>query len=165
MKNATRSFRLVCQPDQIPDVETLLEAEGFRFHQEPFSPLARTLTAEPLPLGRSIASLFGYIYIQDKSSMLPPLALNPDRGEMILDMCASPGSKTGMLSSLTGPAGLVLANEPSPDRLATLRVNMRHLGCCNVITCRYEGQDLPLGDDSWPNILLDAPCTATGTAR
>ncbi len=163
MKNATRSFRLVCQPDQIPDVETLLEAEGFRFHQEPFSPLARTLTAEPLPLGRSIASLFGYIYIQDKSSMLPPLALNPARGEMILDMCASPGSKTGMLSSLTGPAGLVLANEPSPDRLATLRVNMRHLGCCNVITCRYEGQDLPLGDDSWPNILLDAPCSGWGT--
>lgn len=163
MKNTSRSFRLVCDPDHIPDVEALLHDEGFAFDPEPFHPLARTLTAEPRPLGRSLAARFGYIYIQDKSSMLPPLALDPARGAVVLDMCASPGSKTGFLSQLVGPHGLVLANEPSADRLATLRVNMRHLGCFNVVTSRYEGQDLPLDDGRWPLILLDAPCSGWGT--
>jgi 16S rRNA (cytosine1407-C5)-methyltransferase len=165
MKNTTRSFRLACAEDQIPDVEALLRAEGFDFEPEPFFSLARTLTAEPVPLGRSIASRFGYVYIQDKSSMLPPLALAPRPGDRVLDLCASPGSKTGILSRMVGPSGLVLANEPSPDRLATLRVNMRHLGCLNVATCKYEGQDLPLDPGSWPLILLDAPCSGWGTVE
>lgn len=163
MKTNARSFRLVCAPRQTPDVEALLRAEGFDFASEPFFPLARTLTAEPFSLGRSIAARFGYIYIQDKSSMLPPLALAPREGGMVLDMCASPGSKSGILSTLVGPGGLVLANEPSPDRLATLRVNMRHLGCANVATCKYQGQDLPLDEASCPAILLDAPCSGWGT--
>lgn len=163
MKTTARSFRLVCAPDQVPDVEALLRAEGFDFAPEPFFALARTLTVEPFSLGRSIAARFGYLYIQDKSSMLPPLALAPSAGEMVLDMCASPGSKSGILSALVGPTGLVLANEPSPDRLATLRVNMRHLGCANVATCKYQGQDLPLAEGSCPAILLDAPCSGWGT--
>ena len=159
MKKTARSFRLVCAQNQTDDVEALLHAEGFRFEPHPCFALARTLTAEPMPLGRSVAARFGYIYIQDKSSMLPPLALAPKPGDKVLDFCASPGSKTGILSQLVGPTGLVLANEPSPDRLATLRVNMRHLGCFNVGTCKYEGQSLPLENDSWPLILLDAPCS------
>jgi 16S rRNA (cytosine1407-C5)-methyltransferase len=163
MKNTSRSFRLVCSQDQVHDVEALLHAEDFRFDPHPCFAQARTLTAEPVPLGRSVAARFGYIYIQDKSSMLPPLALAPRPGDRILDLCASPGSKTGILSQLVGPSGLVLANEPSPDRLATLRVNMRHLGCFNVATCKYEGQSLPLENDSWPLILLDAPCSGWGT--
>lgn len=163
MKKTARSFRLVCAQDQTDDVEALLHAEGFRFEPHPCFALARTLTAEPMPLGRSVAARFGYIYIQDKSSMLPPLALAPKPGDKVLDFCASPGSKTGILSQLVGPTGLVLANEPSPDRLATLRVNMRHLGCFNVATCKYEGQSLPLENDSWPLILLDAPCSGWGT--
>lgn len=162
---STRSFRLVAAADHIADVEALLQAEGYRFEPLPFSPLARTLTAEPVPLGRSLAAKFGYIYIQDKSSMLPPLALNPEPGTRVLDMCASPGSKTGFLSQLTGPDGLVLGNEPSPDRLATLRMNMRHLGCFTVATCKYEGQSLPLEAESWPDILLDAPCSGWGTVE
>ena len=105
MKNTTRSFRLVCSSDQIKDVEALLQAEGFRFEPEPFFSLARTLTAEPMPLGRSIAARFGYIYIQDKSSMLPPLALAPKPGERVLDLCASPGSKTGIRPPWSAPRG------------------------------------------------------------
>lgn len=163
MKKTHRSFRLVCTPDQVPDVEALLRSEGFSFVPAPFFHLARTITEEPFPLGRSLAAHFGYIYIQDKSSMLPPLALAPGNGEIVLDLCASPGSKTGILSSQVGPTGLVLANEPSADRLATLRMNMRHLGCFNVVTCRYEAQDLPLPSSTWPLILLDVPCSGWGT--
>lgn len=95
--------------------------------------------------------------------MLPPLALAPENGDIVLDLCASPGSKTGVLSHLVGATGLILANEPNADRLATLRVNMRHMGCFNVATCRYEAQNLPLPQNAWPFILLDAPCSGWGT--
>ena len=98
MSNAARSFRLVCPPSATPLVEALLRAQGYVFAPEPFSPFCRRLLAEPRPLGSSLAAFFGYIYIQDRSSMLPPLALNPAPGAAVLDMCASPGSKTGFLA-------------------------------------------------------------------
>ena len=78
-----RSFRLVCNPGQIPSVEALLSAQGFVFEPEPFSPLARRLLQEPFPLGRSLAAFWGYVYIQDRSSMLPPLALAPGEGAVV----------------------------------------------------------------------------------
>ena len=53
-----RSFRLVCNPGQLPPVEALLSAQGFVFEPEPFSPLARRLLQEPFPLGRSLAAFW-----------------------------------------------------------------------------------------------------------
>ena len=160
-----RSFRLVCAREQIPQVEALLSAQGFRFEDEPFSPVARRLTFEPLPLGSSLAAMFGYIYIQDRSSMLPPLMLNPPPGSAVLDMCASPGSKTGFLGQLTGRAGFALGNEPSKIRLTTLRRNLQLLNLFCCCTCSYPGEKLPLRAASWNRIQLDPPCSGWGTAE
>ncbi|WP_165175925.1 RsmB/NOP family class I SAM-dependent RNA methyltransferase [Desulfovibrio sp. ZJ369] len=160
-----RSFRLVCEPQRIPAVEALLRAEGYDFEPEPFSPFCRRLCHEPRPLGSSAAAFFGYIYIQDRSSMLPPLALAPQAGEAVLDICASPGSKTGFLAQLTGPAGFVLANEPAPARLATLRANLQACNFLQAATCSCGGQALPLHPESWGAILLDPPCSGWGTAE
>ena len=160
-----RSFRLVCEPCAIPRVEALLRAQGFVFEPELFSPFCRRLVAGPAPLGRSLAAFFGYIYIQDRSSMLPPLALAPAPGDAVLDMCASPGSKSGFLAQLVGREGFVLANEPNPARLATLRANLH---ACNLIqagTCAFPGERLPLAPGSCGHILLDPPCSGWGTAE
>lgn len=158
-----RSFRIIAPEGRIALVEDLLHAEGFEFEEEPFSPFCRRLLFEPKALGSSLAAFFGYIYIQDRSSMLPPLALNPPQGAAILDMCASPGSKTGFLAQLGGEASFVLANEPNPARLGTLRANMRQINMLNVATCSYSGEKLPLSDGSWSHILLDPPCSGWGT--
>ena len=158
-----RSFRLVCGPEQIPSVEALLSAQGFVFEPEPFSPLARRLLREPFPLGRSLAAFWGYVYIQDRSSMLPPLALAPGEGARVLDMCASPGSKTGLLAQLVGRGGLVLGNEPARPRLANLRRNLAALNLLQAVTCSWPGESLPLPDASWDAILLDPPCSGWGT--
>ena len=53
----------------------------------------------------------GYIYFQSLSSMVPPLALNPKKGEKILDMTAAPGSKTTEMAALMENDGEILANE------------------------------------------------------
>ena len=164
-KTLIRSFRLVCAPEQVPAVEALLRAQGYDFEPEPFSPLCRRLVAEPRPLGGSLAAFFGYIYIQDRSSMLPPLALAPAAGSAVLDMCASPGSKTGFLAQLVGRNGFVLGNEPSPTRLGTLRANLHQLNLMQAATCSYSGDALPLRPGSWDAILLDPPCSGWGTAE
>uniref|UniRef100_UPI0026ED717B RsmB/NOP family class I SAM-dependent RNA methyltransferase n=2 Tax=Desulfovibrio TaxID=872 RepID=UPI0026ED717B len=160
-----RSFRLVCPLEQMPQVESLLRAQGYEFEPEPFSPFCRRLLCEPRPLGSSLAAFFGYIYIQDRSSMLPPLALAPRQGEAVLDMCASPGSKTGFLGQLTGPDGFVLGNELSRARLATLRANLHACNLPHVGTCSFEGQALPLTPGTWDAIQLDPPCSGWGTVE
>ncbi|MEG2172259.1 MAG: RsmB/NOP family class I SAM-dependent RNA methyltransferase [Desulfovibrionaceae bacterium] len=158
-----RSFRLVCAPEHIPQVESLLQAQGFVFEAEPFSPFCRRLCHEPMALGASLAAFFGYIYIQDRSSMLPPLALNPHAGARVLDMCASPGSKMGFLAQLVGTDGFVLGNEPARPRLLTLRSNMQGLHLLHAATCSYGGETLPLRPESWDFIQLDPPCSGWGT--
>ncbi len=167
-----RSFRLVCKPEQVPLAEALLHAQGFVFEQDSFFAPARRLLHGPLPLGSSLAAHFGYLYIQDRSSMLPPLALAPGKGGAALDMCASPGSKTGLLAQLVGPSGFVLGNEPSKKRLGTLRRNLRQLNllCCGTSSFWGEHSPLPApGNDTpetgWEHILLDPPCSGWGTVE
>ncbi len=160
-----RSFRLVCREREIGLVEDLLASQGFRFEPEPFSPLCRRLVAEPFPLGASLAAVFGLIYIQDRSSMLPPLCLAPPPGAEVLDMCASPGGKTGFLAQLVGPEGFVLGNDPSPDRLTTLRRNLLRLNLPGVATCGETDLASVLPGGSFSHILLDPPCSGWGTAE
>lgn len=180
-----RSFRIVCNDgEQISLVEDLLRAQGFHFEDEPFHPLARRLTGSEtgLPLGSSLAAAFGYIYIQDRSSMLPPIALRPERGAAVLDMCASPGSKTGFLAGMVGGAGFVLGNEPSRKRLGTLRRNLYLQNLLWASTCSLPGEQMPLptamdtmdtkdtidagaGGPGWPFIQLDPPCSGWGTVE
>lgn len=160
-----RTFRLVCQKEEIPQVEALLMEQGYRFDPEPFSPWVRRLVEEPKPLGASLAAFFGLIYIQDRSSMLPPLALAPQEGDAVLDMCASPGSKTGFLAQMVGPEGFVLGNEPSRNRLATLRQNLFNLNLIQAATCSYSGEQLALPSGMWDLIQLDPPCSGWGTVE
>lgn len=146
-------------------MEDLLTAQGFAFEPEPFSPVCRRLVQEPFPVGASLAARFGLIYIQDRSSMLPPLALAPGEGQAVLDMCASPGGKTSFLAQLTGRRGFVLGNEPSADRLATLRQNLARMNLPQAATTGMKGQELPLAEGSFTHILLDPPCSGWGTAE
>ncbi len=160
---AGRSFRLVCSPEAVPLVEALLAATGHAFEPEPFSPWCRRLTHEPVPLGASLAARFGYIHIQDRSSMLPPLLLAPPAGARVLDMCAAPGGKTGFLAQLVGPAGFVLGNEPTPDRLATLRQTLFRENLAQAATCAQADLEPFLPEGAFTHILLDPPCSGWGT--
>lgn len=163
MASSGRTFRLVCDEKAVPIVESLLESQGFSFENEPFYSLARKVVTEPFPLGESLAARFGLIYIQDRSSMLPPLTLDPPKGASVLDMCSAPGSKTSLLSRLVGRDGFVFASEPSADRLGTLRANLRRTSSVNTATTKSMAQDLPFPDNSWDYIQLDPPCSGWGT--
>ena len=113
--------------------------------------------------GKLMENLLGYIHIQEELSMVPPLVLGPVPGESILDLCASPGSKTTQISAMMENRGLVIANEPSLARVAALRSNCERLGAMNVAITRYDGRNFPRG--SFDRVLVDAPCSAEGRER
>lgn len=165
MKQYKRSFRFVCDENERNIVEEMLRLQGFTWEQEQFFAYSCRLVDEPFSLGSSLACFFGFLYIQDRASMLPPVALMPKEGAFVLDMCASPGSKTGQLAQIIGKNGFVIGNEVSPQRLATLRRNLQQMGLFQAASCCYEGQNIALPNGYCEFIQLDPPCSGWGTVE
>tara|TARA_Y100000034_G_C6852499_1_gene386907 strand:+ start:261 stop:1214 length:954 start_codon:yes stop_codon:yes gene_type:complete len=121
---------------------------------------------EPGELGRSLEHLLGYYYIQEISSMLPTIALNPKPNETILDLCASPGSKTTQIAAKMENTGVIIANDLKLGRIRILASNLERCGVTNTIITKADGIGLckRLKEDfQIDKILLDAPCSGEGT--
>ena len=104
----------------------------------------------------------GCVYLQSLSSMMPPLVLDPKAGTDILDMCAAPGGKTSQIVALTAGEARVTACEMNGPRAEKLQYNLEKLGCRNVQVMRVDARRLA-EFFSFDQILLDAPCTGSGT--
>jgi len=111
-------------------------------------------------LGNLNDHFLGYFYVQEASSMLPPLTM--DIKDKILDMCAAPGSKTGQIAAMVKNKGLIIANDYDYIRLKALTMNLQRLGVMNAVITNMKGYFIKERFDS---ILLDAPCSGTGTIR
>lgn len=104
----------------------------------------------------------GEIYLQSLSSMLPPIILEPKEGENIIDMAAAPGGKTTEIAALTQNKAFITACEKNKIRAERLKYNLQKqgVGCVNVML-----EDTRKLSDffSFDKILLDAPCSGSGT--
>ena len=105
----------------------------------------------------------GKIYIQNPSSWLPVIALDPKRGDRILDICAAPGGKTSHIAALQENSGEIIANDNSRARLLRLQANLTRLGT-NAECTLYDATRLTkyIEPESFDKILLDAPCSGEG---
>ena len=104
----------------------------------------------------------GKIYLQSLSSMLPPLFLEPKAGESILDMTAAPGGKTTQLSALSEGGALITACEKDKFRFERLKYNVEKQGAARVTLLNEDARNLnPYF--RFDKILLDAPCSGSGT--
>lgn len=104
----------------------------------------------------------GHIYLQSLSSMLPPLFLSPKAGENILDMTAAPGGKTAQLLALSGGAAQITACEKDKLRFERMKHNLALQGAGRVNCLCTDA--LKLSDFlRFDKILLDAPCSGSGT--
>ncbi len=104
----------------------------------------------------------GKIYLQSLSSMLPALAIAPQAGEDVLDMCAAPGGKTTLMAALRGGGRGITACELHTPRAEKLQHNLQKQGVTNVNVMCTDARRL----DSWfsfDKVLLDAPCSGSGT--
>ncbi|MEK6899505.1 MAG: RsmB/NOP family class I SAM-dependent RNA methyltransferase [Nanoarchaeota archaeon] len=114
-------------------------------------------------VGNLLEYHIGEVYVQEAASMIPPLVLKPKPGEIVLDMCASPGSKTTQMAAMMENKGLLVANDYKGDRLQSLGINLQRSVLTNTLITLMHGRKF--STFQFDKILLDAPCSGTGTIR
>jgi 16S rRNA (cytosine967-C5)-methyltransferase len=109
----------------------------------------------------------GAIYIQDEASQLVAHTLGARAGERVLDVCAAPGSKTTQVAALSNDEAFVVAGDLYTRRLRTLGEAAARQKLENIRLIAYdaEGAPLPFAAGVFERVLVDAPCTGTGTLR
>lgn len=141
------------------------------FRDDP-APWRELLNGLPLPNGQlrlaaghaAVPELPGFSqgawWVQDAAATIPARLFGALRGKTVLDLCAAPGGKTLQLAAQGAD---VTAVDISESRLARLRENLARTG----LSARVVVSDLLKEDFSqaWDAVLLDAPCSATGTIR
>ena len=112
--------------------------------------------------GQQVSTLPGYDagdwWVQDAAAAMPVQILTPQKGEKILDLCAAPGGKTMQIAA-SGAA--VTAVDDSEGRMKRLKENLDRTG----LKAKTRVSDVLEMSGQWDAILLDAPCSATGTIR
>jgi len=116
-------------------------------------------------IGNTLEHHLGYIYVQESASMIPPLVLDAQPGDKVLDLCASPGSKTSQIASMMKNKGVIVANDQKGDRLAPLGQNIQRCGISNCILTIMDGNRFKKSEERFDKVLVDAPCSGTGTIR
>ncbi len=109
----------------------------------------------------------GSFHVQDEGSMLVSLLVKPRSGLHILDMCAAPGGKTSYIAALTDNRARIWAADRNWKRLQAMKKHMKELG---VRVGKYVYADMTgipheLKGKKFHRILIDAPCSGTGTIR
>ena len=157
------TFRVNTLKTSIEKVEEVLKNNNIEFEKVSWSDVAyivknvREDTLKELEVYKK-----GEIYLQSLSSMLPPIVLEPKENTDILDMCAAPGGKTTELASLTNNNANITACELNKIRIEKLKYNIEKQGATSVYIMQEDGRKI---NDffSFDNILLDAPCSGSGT--
>ncbi len=150
------------------EMKRRLEDKGYRLEPVPWAEEGFWVygESEEKSSGKELYHMMGLYYIQDASSMVPPKVLNPQPGEMVLDMAAAPGGKATHIAALMKGEGVLVTNEPLLYRAKVLVGNMERMGVRNSAMTLLRGNSF-----GWrfPNffdrILLDAPCSAEGSTR
>jgi len=167
--NSIRANTLKISPDKL---KKRLEERGWKISQ-PWPDYKEAMIVEndlePGELGKAEEHLLGYYYVQELSSMLPILALKPKENELVLDLCAAPGSKTTQSSEMMKNTGTIIANDKDIGRMIVLASNLERIGSTNTIIARNDAiqlcQKLAKLGMKFDKILLDVPCSGEGTIR
>ncbi len=145
-----------------------LEQEGFEISKADIPNAYICLNnAEKHKISDSKVHLENKIYIQELSSMLPALALNLQKGDEVLDMCAAPGSKTTQLGIMTNNQINIVAVEKSTSRFFKMNEIIKKQGVKNVKTILTDANRLITQKreyfEHFDKIIVDVPCSNEGS--
>lgn len=112
-------------------------------------------------------SEIGEIYIQDEASQMVAQSIGIPPDGCFLDVCAAPGGKTGLIAARNSADTMLLAaGDLHWPRVEYLRDNCRKQGADLVQIVQYDAErSLPFAENSFDSVLVDAPCSGTGTIR
>lgn len=107
----------------------------------------------------------GKIIAQDASSYLAAKILEPKEGDVIVDTCSAPGSKSAVLAELMNNTGEIYALDIYPHKLKLINENMKKLGVTCVKAINLDARKLKDQGLKFDKILVDAPCSGYGVLR
>ncbi|MBT7903059.1 RsmB/NOP family class I SAM-dependent RNA methyltransferase [Candidatus Woesearchaeota archaeon] len=157
-----KSLRVNTLKKSVAEIKERLE-KNFKLEPIPFCKEGFWVYGERTDLGNLLEHTLGYVYIQEAASMIPPVVLDPKPGELVLDMCAAPGSKTTQIGCQMRNKGFIVANELTWQRIMALGLNVQRCGLTNYSITNMKGQKIP--NLEFDKVLIDAPCSASGTIR
>jgi len=154
------SLRVNSPNRELEEMDARLRAEGIELGPGRFLKACRVVLKGNV--ARTDLFRQGEWTVQDEASQLVPLLLDVQKGQQVLDLCAAPGNKTAQLAQQAGPSGRVFACDLHAHRLRYLLAMPSVLPVYRVA---LDGcQPLPFRS-FFDRILVDAPCSGTGTLR
>ncbi len=146
------------------EVVTMLTRHGIETSTLPWYPAALLVNTTKDQLTHIPEFTEGYFYLQNASSLLPVIALDPQPGEKILDLAAAPGGKTIHTAMRMNNQGEIVANDLSAGRVARMRRQFETYGVACAKSTLIPGQRIWMKyPDYFDRVLLDAPCSMHGT--
>lgn len=112
--------------------------------------------------GALLEHMLGFYYVQGVPSMTAVSVLDPQPGNIVLDLAAAPGGKTTHIAQMMQNTGMVLAVEQDRQRMASLQSNIIRCGATNTMVLRGDAKKLDNIPFEPDKILLDAPCSGEG---
>ena len=108
----------------------------------------------------------GKVYLQDEASQLVAVALDAQPGERVLDLCAAPGSKTTQIADAARDGAMIVAGDKHRHRLRSILQAARVQSFSGIRCVALDGtRQLPFKNGIFDRVLVDAPCSGTGTLR
>ncbi len=162
-EDTTRAMAAAIAVEPALDLTVKADPAGWaaRLHGEVLpTATVRTVLHGPVTLMPGFSE--GAWWVQDAAAALPARLFGDIAGKAIADLCAAPGGKT---AQLVHAGAQVTAVDRSPNRIARLKDNLARLGLAAETAVADAAEWQPPADQLFDGILVDAPCTATGTLR
>jgi len=158
-------------PLGVEAIKAKLDAFGAELEPIKWCPDGYHLLSDKRALAESDLFQDGHVYIQNASSLIPALAMQPKAGERILDVCAAPGGKTSHIQALANGEATIIANDAMKPRLKKLEEVLTTFHVEQTTITNFEGQFIDRhvdemgggpGGHLFDRILLDAQCSGEG---
>ena len=162
-KSRKTTIRVNTIKTSMTEIKEILEKEEISFKEVPWNDFALIIeNADESRIRKLQIYNNGEIYMQSLSSMIPPIVLNPQANESILDMAAAPGGKTTEMACLSNNQAMITACEKNKIRCDKLKYNLEKQGVNRVTIMQEDARKLS-DFFKFDKILLDAPCSGSGT--
>ncbi len=160
------ALRFAVPPKEQKKIIPELQQRGIKLESIKSIPDAYSVIEGEDIVGKTIEHSIGKYYIQSLSSMIPPLVLNPNENDIVMDLCAAPGSKSTQLAKLMNNKGTLYSNEPNLNRVKALVHNLDKMNSVNMGVLKQRGEILSkYFEEYFDKVLVDAPCSALGVVQ